>query len=61
MAGGHAWWVGMHGRKNSNSSGGYASYWNAFLLFIISFAIIIKTTYTTLIICLTLNDAQFKA
>ena len=36
--GGHVWGVpggGVHGRKNGNCSGWYASYWNAFLFWII--------------------------
>ena len=33
VVGGCAWQGGdMHGRKNGNCSGRYASYWNAFLL-----------------------------
>ena len=32
MAGGHAWQVGMSGRRVGHCSGWYVTYWNAFLL-----------------------------
>ena len=39
VAGGHAWQGvcmlgGMHGKRDCHCSGRYASYWNAFLLFV---------------------------
>ena len=34
VAGGHVWLGGgMHGRRDDHCSGWYASYWNAFLLY----------------------------